>query len=155
MSAQHIIQRKNFWSGLGVSLFSLLLLSWIIPTWGGRGFSFGLPPQLLATLGAWLMLGCAAALTLTSAIALKRGGVPFVTQPRLDHLWHQFWPFLYVFAFILLAIRFPLTWIAPVLIGLLLLILGERRWLVIVLSAAIPTAGLYVLTAHLMRIGVV
>lgn len=149
------MHRKNFWSGLGVSLVALLLITWVIPTWGGRGAAFGLPPQLLATLGAWLMLACAVALTLVSAIALKRNGEPFVALPGLGHLWHQAWPFLYVLAFIVALDRLPLTWVAPALIAGLLLILGERRWHVVALTAAIPTAGLYGLTVHLMRIGVV
>ncbi|MBF8224155.1 hypothetical protein IHD13_16005 [Halomonas sp. 328] len=155
MTEGYTMTRKNFWSGLGVSAVALLLLTWVIPTYGGGGFSFGLPPQLLATLGAWLMLACALALTLVSAIVLRRDGEPFIALPGLDHLWHQTWPFLYVLAFIVLIDRFPLTWVAPALIAGLLLILGERRWHVVALTAALPTAGLYGLTAHLMRIGVV
>lgn len=147
--------RMDFWSGLGVSALSVALIAWIIPTYGGSGFSFGLPPQLLATLGAWLMLGCALALSAVSGFKLWQAGEPLVQRPNGSSLWEQTWPFLYVFVFILLAIYLPLTWLAPALIGLLLLLLGERRWHVIALSAAIPTAGLYILTVYLMRIGVV
>ncbi|PMR77115.1 hypothetical protein [Billgrantia endophytica] len=147
--------RKNFWSGLGVATVSVVLITWIIPTYGGSGFAFGLPPQLLATLGAWLMLACAAALSIVSFITLKRDGKPLIAFPEFGHFWHQTWPFLYVLAFIVLVDRFPLTWTAPFMIGALLLILGERRWHVVVLSSIIPAAGLYGLTAHLMRIGVV
>ncbi|MDR5864473.1 hypothetical protein QC758_16075 [Halomonas campisalis] len=147
--------RKNFWSGLGVAALAVMLLTWIIPTYGGSGFAFGMQPQRLATLGAWLILGCSIVLTVVSAIALKRRGESIVATPDLGHLWHQAWPFLYVLGFIVLIDRFPLTWVAPLLIGGLLLLLGERRWYVVVLTAAIPTAGLYGLTAHLMRIGVV
>ena len=147
--------RKNFWSGIGVAAVAAIMLAWVIPTYGGSGFAFGLPPQLLATLGAWLMLGCAILLTIVSALSLKRAGEPFIAFPPASHLWHQLWPFLYVLGFIVLIDRFPLTWVAPLLIGGLLLLLGERRWYVVVLTATIPAAGLYGLTAHLMRIGVV
>lgn len=147
--------RKNFWSGVGVAAVAAFLLAWVIPTFGGRGFAIGMPPKALATLGAWLMLGCAGLLILVSAIALKRAREPFFALPSFGHLWHQTWPFLYVLGFILLIDRFPLTWVAPLLIGGLLLLLGERRWHVVLLTATIPAAGLYGLTAHLMRIGVV
>ncbi|MFQ3790026.1 hypothetical protein [Halomonas sp. A29] len=145
----------NFWSGLGVTAIAGLLLVWIIPAYGGRGFAVGMHPRTLATLGAWVMLACAAALALLSAVALIRQRQPFARLPEIGHLWHQTWPFLYVLGFIVLVDRFPLTWVAPALIAGLLLILGERRWHVVVLTAAIPAACLYVLTAHLMRIGVV
>ncbi|WP_346300860.1 hypothetical protein [Halomonas sp. BM-2019] len=149
------MRRKNFWSGLGVAAVAVLLLTWVIPTWGGRGFAVGMHPRTLATLGAWGMLGCALALSLLSAIALLRAREPFVVRPDLAGLWHQAWPFGYVLAFIVAIDRLPLTWVAPALIAGLLLILGERRWHVLLLTAAIPTGGLYVLTVHLMRIGVV
>ena len=147
--------RMDFWSGLAVSALALVLIIWIIPQYGGSGASFGLPPQLLATLGAWLMLICAAALSTVSAIKLWRAGESPAHLPQVSQLWHMLWPFLYVLGFIVLVDRFPLTWVAPLLIGGLLLILGERRWYVVGLVSAVPTAGLYVLTAHLMRIGVV
>ncbi|SDM80008.1 hypothetical protein SAMN05192555_1202 [Franzmannia pantelleriensis] len=145
----------DFWSGLAVSVLALALLTWIIPEYGGSGASFGLPPQLLASLGAWLMLICAAALCAVSAVKLWRIGEPPIRLPGASHLWHLLWPFLYVLGFILLVDRFPLTWVAPLLIGGLLLIFGERRWYLLLPVAVVPALGLYVLTAHLMRIGVV
>ncbi|WP_089660548.1 hypothetical protein [Franzmannia pantelleriensis] len=147
--------RMDFWSGLAVSVLALALLTWIIPEYGGSGASFGLPPQLLASLGAWLMLICAAALCAVSAVKLWRIGEPPIRLPGASHLWHLLWPFLYVLGFILLVDRFPLTWVAPLLIGGLLLIFGERRWYLLLPVAVVPALGLYVLTAHLMRIGVV
>ncbi|MCE8039402.1 hypothetical protein HOP58_17060 [Halomonas sp. MCCC 1A11062] len=147
--------RMNFWSGLGVAALAVLLLTWVVPTYGGRGFAVGMHPRTLATLGAWVMLVCALALALLSAIALIRRRLPFFRLPELGHLWHQTWPFLFVLGFIVLVDRFPLTWVAPFMIGSLLLLLGERRWHVVLLTAVIPALGLYGLTAHLMRIGVV
>ena len=147
--------RSNFWSGLATALFAVVLLAWVIPIYGGSGFAIGIQPQRLATLGAWLILGCALALTLLSALQARRAGEPLIKLPRAGDTWHMLWPFLYVLGFIVLIDRFPLTWVAPFLIGLLLMILGERRWYVVGLVSAVPTAGLYVLTVHLMRIGVV
>ncbi len=155
MTEGNLMTRMNFWSGLGVAAVAVLLLTWIIPTWGGRGFAVGMHPRTLATLGAWVMLACALALSLVSAIALIRTRQPFAARPDLRALWHQAWPFLYVLAFIIAIDRLPLTWVAPAMIAGLLLILGERRWYVLALTAAVPTGGLYVLTVHLMRIGVV
>lgn len=147
--------RINFWSGLAVVLISINLLLWIIPNYGGGGFSFGLPPQLVATIGTWIMLISASALVALSAVSLFRNKESPFSKPDFVEIWHQTWPFLYVLFFILVAIYFPLTWIAPLLIGGLLFILGERRWLVYLLCTLTPTAGLYVLTVYLMRIGVV
>lgn len=147
--------RINLWSGLAVVLLSINLLVWIIPTYGGGGFSFGLPPQLVATIGTWIMLISASALVVLSAATLFRNKEAPFSTPNLIEIWHQTWPFLYVLFFILLAIYIPLTWIAPLLIGGLLFILGERRWLVYLICTLTPTAGLYVLTVYLMRIGVV
>ncbi len=155
MTANPEMIRKNFWSGLGVAAVAALLLAWVVPTWGGRGFAVGMQPRTLATLGAWVMLICALLLSLVSAVALMRARQPFAARPDLLGLWHQFWPFVYVLAFIVAIDRLPLTWVAPALIAGLLLILGERRWLVLLLTSTIPTGCLYVLTAHLMRIGVV
>ncbi|AVI61679.1 hypothetical protein [Halomonas sp. GFAJ-1] len=148
-------RRKNLWSGLGVTLLSCWLLIWIIPRYGGSGMAFGMHPQRLATLGAWVMLLCAAALAFVSLIQLKKSRAPLFKLPPLSNVWHQSWPFCYVLLFIGLATFIPLTWLAPFIVGTLVALLGERRWYVILLAAAIPTAALYLLTVHLMRIGVV
>lgn len=147
--------RINFWSGLAVVAFSVTLLVWIIPTFGGGGFSFGLPPQLVATIGAWIMLLSASSLVILSSIALVRSKESLISSVNFNEIWHQVWPFLYVLLFIILAIYLPLTWIAPLLIGGLLFILGEQRWPIYLICTLTPTAGLYILTVYLMRIGVV
>lgn len=147
--------RINFWSGLATTAFAVLLLTWVIPQYGGGGFSFGLPPQLVATVGAWVMLLFAALLVVVSCVQLYRSRESVVSWVGLEELWHHVWPFLYVLLFIVLAIYFPLTWIAPFLIGILMFILGERRWLIYLICTGVPTLGLYILTVYLMRIGVV
>nr|WP_290826982.1 hypothetical protein [Halomonas sp.] len=147
--------RKNVWSGLGVTLITCWLLVWLIPRYGGSGMAFGMHPQRLATLGAWVMLVCAVTLTLISFIQLRKQQTPLFASPSFAVIWHQFWPFLYVLFFIGLAIYLPLTWLAPFIVGALVMLLGERRWYVVALVAAVPTLALYLLTVHLMRIGVV
>ncbi|PCF96595.1 hypothetical protein CPA45_06160 [Vreelandella nigrificans] len=155
MTTETQMQRKNLWSGLGVTLLACWLLMWLIPRYGGSGMAFGMHPQRLATLGAWVMLICAAALAIGSLITLRKHRSSLFQLPPLTNVWHQAWPFLYVLFFIVLAIFLPLTWLAPFIVGTLVALLGERRWHVILLAAAIPTAALYLLTVHLMRIGVV
>lgn len=149
------MMRINFWSGLATTVFSVLLLTWVIPQYGGGGFSFGLPPQLVASIGAWVILLFAGLLVVTSLINMKKAKEPVIVGVSLAELWHHVWPFLYVLIFICLAIFFPLTWIAPFLIGFLLFILGERRWTIYLICTGLPTLGLYILTVYLMRIGVV
>ncbi|WP_394425791.1 hypothetical protein [Vreelandella stevensii] len=155
MTPDSQLQRRNLWSGIGVTLVACWLLVWLIPRYGGSGMAFGMHPQRLATLGAWVMLICAAILLIVSFIRLKQQRAPLLKRLSLIDLWHQAWPFLYVLLFILLANFIPLTWLAPFIIGCLVALLGERRWYVIALSAAIPTAALYLLTVQLMRIGIV
>ncbi|MFN3984384.1 MAG: hypothetical protein ACK4KV_02790 [Rhodocyclaceae bacterium] len=147
--------RINLWTGVVCVVFAVTLLAWVVPEHGGGGFAYGLPPQLVATIGAWVMLVFALGLTLQSLIGLLRLRAPLVVVPGLGALWHHIWPFAYVLAFIVAAAYLPLTWIAPLLIGCLLFMLGERRWPVLVLATLGPTAGLYVLTVYLMKIGVV
>lgn len=155
MTPEPHLQRKNLWSGLGVTLFASWLLVWLIPRYGGSGIAFGMHPQRLATLGAWVMLLCAAALAVISLIQLKKHRMPLVKRPSITVLWHQAWPFLYVLFFIVLTIFLPLTWLAPFIVGTLVVLLDERRWYVVLLASTIPTAALYLLTVHLMRMGVV
>ena len=148
-------QRKNLWSGIGVTLLAGLLLIWVIPNHGGSGVAFGMHPRRLATLGAWVTLVSAAILSAVALAHLMKHRVPLIVSLDPMALWHQVWPFLYTLCFIGLITFLPLTWLAPFLIGGLLLLLGERRWLVIVLTSTIPAAGLYLLTVYLMRLGVV
>lgn len=147
--------RVNFWSGLSLVAFSVLLLTWVIPNYGGGGFSFGLPPQLVATIGAWIMLVSALTLVVVSTLELIKSDDHFFISPDFVSLWHQLWPFVYVLFFIGLASFLPLTWIAPFMIAGLLWILGERRWLVFSICALTPPLGLYILTVYMMKIGVV
>ncbi|MCG6663515.1 hypothetical protein HOP48_18445, partial [Halomonas kenyensis] len=48
MSENPISLRMNFWSGLGVAALAVLLLTWVVPTYGGRGFAVGMHPRALA-----------------------------------------------------------------------------------------------------------
>ncbi|GGC95175.1 hypothetical protein GCM10011382_27030 [Vreelandella lutescens] len=155
MTPKTQLQRRNVWSGIGVALVAGWLLIWLIPRYGGSGMAFGMHPQRLATLGAWVMLACAATLAVVSFIRLKQQHAPLFQSIPLGALWYQVWPFLYVLLFIILAAYLPLTWLAPFIIGCLLALLGEHRWYVLLGASAIPTAALYLLTVHLMRIGVV
>lgn len=147
--------KTNFWTGTFSAIFALTLLLWVIPKYGGGGFSHGLPPQLVATIGAWVMLIFALSLCVQSLIVLVRTRVKLATVPAIGEIWRQVWPFLYTLFFIIAATKLPLTWIGPALIFGLLLILGERRWLVLLLTSVLPSIALYVLTVYLMKIGVV
>ncbi len=148
-------QKANFWTGAVSAVFASSLLVWVIPQYGGGGFSHGLPPQLVATIGAWIMLIFALFLCIQSLVTIWRQKSKIASAPSLKETWHQIWPFLYVLVFIFAATMLPLTWVGAFLIFGLLWILNERRWLILITVSALPPLALYVLTVHLMKIGVV
>lgn len=147
--------KTNFWTGVFSAIFALVLLLWVIPKYGGGGFSHGLPPQLVATIGAWVILIFALSLCVQSLMVLFRNREKIATFPAFSEIWHQIWPFIYTLFFIIAATKLPLTFIGPILIFGLLLILGERRKLILFLTSILPSLALYILTVHLMKIGVV
>lgn len=53
---------QDFFLGLGILLFGVLLLLWIIPAQVNDAGSFGLPPSLAPKSLAWVMIVCGAIL---------------------------------------------------------------------------------------------
>ena len=62
---------------------------------------------------------------------------------------------LYVGAGVYLLTMFKVTHIGAPMIALMLILLGERRWYVVIPCALAPVGLLYLLSVHLMRVGVV
>ncbi len=148
--------RQNFWSGLAVVAFALLALTWIIPNYAGANPMAQMPPDLVPTIAAWIMLVCGAIVALGGLHALVRARAPPLTT-NIDWagLAWALWPFCYVAASIWILAYVKLTWFGVPLIAGLLYLLGERRPLMLLGCSVVPVALLYVLSAHMMRIGVV
>lgn len=49
---------QDFYLGLAIALFGVLLLTWIIPAQVDDAGSFGLPPSLAPKSLAWVMIAC-------------------------------------------------------------------------------------------------
>lgn len=149
------MHKSSFWSGVVVMAVAILALVWLIPGYAGAPSRRGMPPDLLPRIGAWLMLLSGAGVTIVSGLRATRTGGLLPTGFPARELWASAWPFLYVAAAIVAMTQVKITWLGgPMILGLLLL-LGERRPLVLAICAAAPVGMLYVLSVHLMRIGVV
>lgn len=77
---------QDFFLGLGIVLFGVLLLLWIIPAQVNDAGSFGLPPSLAPKSLAWVMIVCGAVLAVqnlrssSDANGLKLGEIAFLLR---------------------------------------------------------------------------
>lgn len=150
------MQKHSFWSGLVVSGFAILALTWIIPNYAGQAALAAMPPDLLPRIAAWTMLISGLGVVVTSAMHMYRSGERLVS---LDIDWAQIgwsvWPFIYVAACVYVLSRVQIIYFGPVMIGLLMVLLGERRWYVVLPYSVIPVAMVYFLAVYMMRVGVI
>lgn len=150
------MHRASFWSGLVVVAFALLALLWIIPNYAGANPLAQMPPDLVPRIAAWIMLVSGAIVVVQAATEMVRAGEPFVSS-RIDWAaigWAA-WPFLYVAVAVWVLTQVKITHAGVPIIAGMLLLLGERRWWMILGCSVAPVALLYLLSVHLMRVGVV
>lgn len=148
--------RSDFWSGLVVAGFGALALLWMIPNYAGTNPFAQMPPGLVPSLGAWLMIICGVIVALKGLVAMLRQGVaPITGDLHWGAIGWAAWPFLYVAVAIWFMTFIKLTWFGAFLIGGMLILLGERRWYMILGCSIVPVALLYILSVYMMRVGVV
>ena len=148
--------RSDFWSGLVVAAFGLLALLWMIPNYAGSNPFAQMPPGLVPSIAAWFMIICGAIVALGGLIGMLRDGLaPITREISWAAIGWALWPFLYVAVAIWFMTFIKITWFGAVLIGGMLLLLGERRWYVILGCSVVPVVLLYILSVYMMRIGVV
>lgn len=148
--------RQDFWSGIVVAVFGLLALVWIIPNYAGSNPFAQMPPGLVPSIAAWLMLVCGAIVASGAVIRMRREREALVsTAIDWQGLAWSLWPFLYVAVAIWFMTFIKITWIGALVIGVMLFLLGERRWPVLLGCSIVPVALLYLLSVYMMRIGVV
>ena len=148
--------RANFWAGLVVTGFALLALFWIIPTHAGQSTMPGMPPDLLPRLAMYLTLVSGVIVTIDALRKMRREGVTLITRD-LDWplIGWAIWPIVFVALIVVLLSQFKMTHIGPFVLAAFLLLLGERRWYVLLPCSVIPVLLLYGLSVYLMRVGVV
>jgi len=148
--------RQDFWSGVVVAGFGLLALLWLIPNYAGTNPFAQMPPDLVPRIAAWLMVGCGLIIASGAVIRMVREGEALVSA-EIDwrHLGWALWPFLYVAVAIWFMTFIKITWLGAPVIGVMLVLLGERRWYVILGCSVVPVLLLYGLSVYMMRIGVV
>ncbi|MCC5986333.1 MAG: hypothetical protein JJT95_01535 [Pararhodobacter sp.] len=148
--------RSDFWSGLAVAAFGLLALLWMIPNYAGSNPFAQMPPGLVPSIAAWIMIICGVIVALGGVIGMLRDGLlPFTRAINWAGIGWALWPFLYVAVAIWFMTFIKITWFGAFLIGGMLILLGERRWYVILGCSVVPVVLLYILSVYMMRIGVV
>ncbi len=148
--------RSDFWSGLAVAAFGALALLWMIPNYAGSNPFAQMPPELVPSIAAWIMVVCGTIVAIKGAVIMIRNRMgPLTRDLNWPGIGWALWPFAYVGAAIWVMSFVKLTWFGPVLIGGMLLLLGERRWWMILGCSVVPVALLYLLSVYLMRVGVV
>ena len=148
--------RSDFWSGLAVAAFGLLALVWMIPNYAGSNPFAQMPPELVPSIAAWVMIVCGGIVAAGGLIRMLRDGVlPVSADINWRAIGWAAWPFFYVAAAIWVMSFVKITWFGAFLIGGMLFLLGERRWWMILGCSVVPAGLLYVLSVYLMRVGVV
>ncbi|WP_439563039.1 hypothetical protein [Roseinatronobacter sp.] len=148
--------RSDFWSGLAVAAFGLLALLWAIPNYAGSNPFAQMPPELVPGIGAWLMVICGGIIALKGLVQLLRERLTLVTtELSWAAIGWAAWPFLYVGVAIWFMSFIKITWFGAFLIAGMLILLGERRWYMILGCSVVPVVLLYVLSVYMMRVGVV
>ena len=148
--------RSDFWSGLVVAAFGLIALLWLIPNYAGSNPFAQMPPGLVPSIAAWIMLICGGFVAAGGALGMLRDRMAPVTR---DIDWAGLgwaaWPFVFVAVAIWFMSFIKITWFGAFMIGGMLILLGERRWWMVLGCSVVPVALLYVLSVYLMRVGVV
>ena len=148
--------RQNFWTGLVVCAFSLLALNWVIPNYAGVNPMAQMPPDLVPRIAAWLMLSCGGIIVLGAVRDMRRARVlPVTADIDWPAIGWMAWPFVYVSIAIYLLMHFKITHVGAPMIAVMLLLLGERRWSMILGCSVVPVILLYFLSVYLMRVGVI
>jgi hypothetical protein len=148
--------RQDFWSGLGVCAFALLALFWIIPNYAGSNPFAQMPPELVPSIAATIMLVCGLVIVGSAVVRMARAGeMPVSRGIDWRALSWALWPFFYVAVAIYFLTFFKITHVGVPIIAVMLFLLGERRWYVILGCSVTPVLLLYFLSVYLMRVGVV
>ncbi len=148
--------RSDFWSGLVVASLGALALIWMIPNYAGSNPFAQMPPGLVPSIAAWIMVVCGAVVAVGGLIGMLRDGLsPVSAAIDWGGIGYAAWPFLYVGVAIWFMTFVKITWFGPILIAGMLILLGERRWYLILGCAVVPAVLLYVLSVYMMRVGVV
>jgi hypothetical protein len=148
--------RSDFWSGLAVAALGALALVWMIPNYAGTNPFAQMPPGLVPSIAAWLMVVCGAIIAAGGLLRMIQAGMsPLANEINWAAIGWAAWPFLYVAVAISFMTFVKITWLGPFVIGGMLVLLGERRWYMLLGCSVVPVALLYALSVYLMRIGVV
>jgi len=148
--------RSDFWSGLVVAALGLLALVWLIPNYAGANPFARMPPGLVPSLGAWLMLICGGVIAVKGLVQMVKARIPPLSaEVNWGDIGWAAWPFLYVAVAVWFMSFIKITWFGAFLIAGMLILLGERRWYMILGCSVVPVGLLYFLSVYLMRVGVV
>ncbi|MEJ8572074.1 tripartite tricarboxylate transporter TctB family protein [Microbaculum marinum] len=144
------MDKADLIGGAGLALLGFLMIFVIIPASTEEGMYFGLSPTFFPTLLTVLLTACALGLVAQSLLRMRRrvASRPFPLTS---------WNFLMFLASACLAFGgiLAIDWFGmlvggPILIGALMLFLGERNPLRIALTATVPVGLVYLLAIHVL-----
>jgi hypothetical protein len=147
--------RNNFWSGLSVFFASVLLMVWLIPAYGGRGFGGSVSPKFMPYVGAAIMMCASAVVWISALVTALKTRHRLISSVPVRSVILQIWPFAFVGLAIIGITWGGLIYSGPFMICALLLILGERRTPVLFCASIGPPCIIWVLATQLMRVGMV
>jgi hypothetical protein len=144
------VTRADLIGGIGITIFGLLLIFWIIPRETEEGMYYGLPPTFFPTV----MTGCLTAAAVGLAVqAWLRGRTGVKGAPSPLSGWN-FLMFLIAAAIAVAGViaidRFGIVYGGPALIAAFMIFLGDRSPVRIVLTSILPLAAVWVLALHVL-----
>jgi hypothetical protein len=145
------MSKADFIGGLGIAIVGLLLIFVIIPMGTEKGAYYGLSPTFFPTVVAAIMTLCAVGLAVQGWLHMRSSTEP---RPIPVRRWNIVMFLLAASISIggVVAIEFfGLVFVAPVLIAVFMLFLGERNLLLIGLTSTLPVALVYLLAANVLR----
>lgn len=145
-------KRIDLYSGLGFTAFSLLLLFWIIPTQTQQGQWYGLSPAFMPNAIAGAMCLAGICLILQSIFGGPKPGEEEEPLPvgKLE-LGMVALSVGIILAGMLTTSYFGIWIGGPLMIGALMVFMGQRDWRVILPTATIPVGVVYAVATYVLR----
>lgn len=151
---------KDFWTGLFLFCFSLVLYFYLTPNFVTEGSSIGLSPRFFPSLSAIVLGSLSLLLMLYSLLHVKSSGNSLGSYKNIN-IPSQLSTFIKgrtLFVLIILAVFFLLFehfgfFVAsPCAVSALMLAFGQRKWLLIVSISIGMTVVLYCLFTYGLRV---
>lgn len=145
-------KRIDLLAGLGVTAFSLLLLFWIIPSQTEQGQWHGLAPAFMPNAIAGAMCIAGICLTLQAIFSKSKPAEDEENLPMGKLELGMTTLAVGIILIGMLATSYLGIWVGgPLMIGALMLFMGQNDWRVILPTATLPVAIVYAVSTYVLR----